>query len=393
MSASALNIAVIGNGIAGAAATLFLRRAGHDVTTFEQSEADAPAGAGLLLQPPALAVLRAANFDQEICALGEPVNHISAVFAASNRAVRLDYPQGVGTTPACGIQREALIRVLRQAAGSGTRWSTGIARVDPETGIVTTTAGDAVGSFDLIVAADGARSTARASCPELVRVDRGSSSAAIVCVLDSEDPAFRRGVMQRFHGQAHVSTWPIGIAKTGDASRLNIAMSVNAAALSGAGVSADQWLARIKDIHPPLWDLVREQTTPPKLLPYTFRDVETHRYVEKRIVLIGDAAHAMSPQLGLGASMALLDAWSLASSLGEHGSVAGALAAFDATRRPDVKGLQQISRWVTPLFQSDSRIVAALREQSVLAIGHSDALKRHAMATLCKIPRGLAVAT
>ena len=79
--------------------------------------------------------------------------------------------------------------------------------------------------------------------------------------------------------------------------------------------------------------------------------------------------------------------------LGEHGSVAGALAAFDATRRPDVNGLQRLRRWVTPLFQSDSRIVAALREQSVLAIGHSDALKRHAMATLCKIPRGLAVAT
>jgi 2-polyprenyl-6-methoxyphenol hydroxylase-like FAD-dependent oxidoreductase len=57
-----------------------------------------------------------------------------------------------------------------------------------------------------------------------------------------------------------------------------------------------------------------------------------------RVVLMGDAAHAMSPAGGQGASMALEDALVLSELLAEPGaSLAGAFADFERLRRPRVE--------------------------------------------------------
>ena len=53
-----------------------------------------------------------------------------------------------------------------------------------------------------------------------------------------------------------------------------------------------------------------------------------------RVVLIGDAAHATSPNMAQGAAMALEDALVLAAALREIAAIPDALAAFEAARRP-----------------------------------------------------------
>jgi FAD-dependent urate hydroxylase len=56
--------------------------------------------------------------------------------------------------------------------------------------------------------------------------------------------------------------------------------------------------------------------------------------VRDRVVLIGDAAHATSPNMAQGAAMALEDALVLAACLCEIASIPDALAAFESRRRP-----------------------------------------------------------
>lgn len=71
-------------------------------------------------------------------------------------------------------------------------------------------------------------------------------------------------------------------------------------------------------------------------------------YAVGRIILLGDAAHAMTPNLGQGACQALEDAVTLAAALGAESTVEAALARYDAQRRPrsqaDARAARQAGR-------------------------------------------------
>jgi 2-polyprenyl-6-methoxyphenol hydroxylase-like FAD-dependent oxidoreductase len=97
-------------------------------------------------------------------------------------------------------------------------------------------------------------------------------------------------------------------------------------------------------------------------LPAHYRDVVLSRYGEGRLGIIGDAAHAMSPQLGQGVNMALLDARCLRDALRSASSTHEALAAYEHARRDHVGIYHFWSRWLTPLFQSERDGVAAARD-------------------------------
>ena len=83
-----------------------------------------------------------------------------------------------------------------------------------------------------------------------------------------------------------------------------------------------------------------------------------------RLVFIGDAAHGMSPQLGQGVNMALLDAQALADALRAHTVVEHALAHYARTRSSHIAVYQWLSRWLTPLFQSDHAMLGTLRDRA-----------------------------
>jgi 2-polyprenyl-6-methoxyphenol hydroxylase-like FAD-dependent oxidoreductase len=72
------------------------------------------------------------------------------------------------------------------------------------------------------------------------------------------------------------------------------------------------------------------------------------------IRVVGDAAHAMSPQLGLEATLAVQDALTLARAVRERGPLAGP-AAYSRRRWCAVHGYQLLSKALTPCFQANAR--------------------------------------
>jgi 2-polyprenyl-6-methoxyphenol hydroxylase-like FAD-dependent oxidoreductase len=99
------------------------------------------------------------------------------------------------------------------------------------------------------------------------------------------------------------------------------------------------------------------------------RSVRCDTWSRGNVVLIGDAAHAMSPNLGQGANCALVDALALASHIAAgnlDGDLSSALTRFEQDRRPLVDRLQQqghdesasvLGRW----FGSETIVNLALR--------------------------------
>ncbi|MCF6321658.1 MAG: FAD-dependent monooxygenase [Rhizobiaceae bacterium] len=86
----------------------------------------------------------------------------------------------------------------------------------------------------------------------------------------------------------------------------------------------------------------------------------------ERVVFIGDAYHSTSPQLGQGANMALLDAKALdfairqcADKVHEVGEL------YYSLRARQIILFQFLSRFLTPFYQSDSRVLGFIRDHVV----------------------------
>jgi 2-polyprenyl-6-methoxyphenol hydroxylase-like FAD-dependent oxidoreductase len=93
-----------------------------------------------------------------------------------------------------------------------------------------------------------------------------------------------------------------------------------------------------------------------------YHDVVMRPWHTGRVVYLGDAGHAMSPQLGMGANLALEDSLAIAACLRTHKTLDEALAAYSRLQRRHLAYYQGASRLLTPLFQSSLNWLAPLRD-------------------------------
>jgi 2-polyprenyl-6-methoxyphenol hydroxylase-like FAD-dependent oxidoreductase len=122
--------------------------------------------------------------------------------------------------------------------------------------------------------------------------------------------------------------------------------------------------------------------------PASYRDVVLSQPFVDRVLFIGDAAHGMSPQLGQGVNMALLDARALAQALDQHTTVSAALAGYADERAAHLRIYQFLSRWLTPLFQSNLDALAWWRDLLFLPMSRLPFSRGESLKILTGIKRG-----
>ncbi|MDA5339160.1 FAD-dependent monooxygenase [Stenotrophomonas maltophilia] len=387
-----LRIAVIGYGTAGQAVSILLTRDGHEVEIFERVPAPGPVGAGFLLQPSGLQVLWQMGLLDAVRAHAAPVHRLYGDTPCERAVMDMRYEGLDARLHGLGMQRGALFSLLDEArAGAGQLHAgTTIATVDTGQGRLRDSEGRVHGPFDLVVAADGAASTLRGTIEGGTGLDRVYPWGALWCLLPAEDWPHLQELRQRYvAARKMIGLLPVGTRPGDDTPRLSFFWSLPRADFErwqADGMAP--WLDELHALWPQASARFAHLRDASQLARAVYRDAVMTRWHQGRMVLAGDAAHSMSPQLGQGVNMALLDAVALRDAVRTHGAAGEALQAYQAQRRAHVAVYQRWSRWLTPLFQSDRDAWAKARDVLLGPMGRLPGGRGHMLRVLSGTQHG-----
>ena len=388
-----LSIAVIGCGIGGLAAATFLALRGHTVTAIEQAATPGPAGAGILIQPIGADVLARLGILDAITPLAARVTRLHGVNANHRDVLDLSYADLRADLHGLGIHRGLLFRLLAaRAADAGVTIRTGaeVTAVDHERGTLTTSTGESHGAFDLIVIADGARSRLRSAVFPWAR-QRTYAYGALWFVAADPDSAMQTTLAQTYGGTSRmVGLMPTGRLDSESPPTVSVFWGIRMDRLDALRARGfDAWRDEALRLRPSGAPAIHQITSLDQMIPATYTDAWVRPCVRDRVVVLGDAAHAMSPQLGQGANIALVDAEALAACIDESDSLDAALARFERIRLDHWRFYARVTRWMTPFFQSDHSALAPLRDLGLPMLWRMGWSRRQLLLTLCGLKRGV----
>jgi 2-polyprenyl-6-methoxyphenol hydroxylase-like FAD-dependent oxidoreductase len=366
------HVAVVGAGVGGIAAALLCARVGARVTLFERDPTVEAARTGMLLEPNGLAVLYGLDLDERLPRHGARVSHLRVADTRDRTLLDVPVPRfGPDLDHALVVRRAEVLAALLDLVVAeprvACRFGAEVVDVSPDGTVTHRTSGGGTETTtaDLIVGADGAHSRVRKRSRIAARVGR-----TLRYVRGLGPPLGRRHTMTEYwtglglFGLAPVDGGTYFYAST-HADPLASALEER-----DVGLFRDAWgrvlpvardaLAEVRD----LADLVVSRVV----------RVDCPRWATGRVVLLGDAAHAMAPNLGQGASSALVDAAVLAWELGQPGDLDAALRRWEARRRPAVRVVQRLAdrlAWLSDLTHPALRGVrdAAVRHLGALLVG------------------------
>jgi 2-polyprenyl-6-methoxyphenol hydroxylase-like FAD-dependent oxidoreductase len=324
-----LRVLIVGAGIAGLALARALHERGIKSEIVERMSEWEASGAGLYLPANAVRALDALGIGAELATRAHPIERQRILDHRGRLLADIDvgrFWEGVGRCVA--IPRAALHAALREATAEvAVRLGTSVTGLDDGEAPQVTFSDGSTGAYDLVVGADGVHSTIRSVVP-------GGPPASYV------GQASWRFVVDGF---PHITDWTamLGRGRT----FLTVALGqgsvycyadVNTS--DPAGARDSDWRESFLDFADPV----------PRLLDHaadayfaTIEEVVPPAWTARRVALVGDAAHASSPNMAQGAAMAVEDALVLAEMLIADQPVDKALTGYRERREARVAWVQE----------------------------------------------------
>jgi len=313
-----MRIVIVGAGIGGLSAARMAARAGHEVVVAEQAPRVRAVGAGILLDEGALALLAATGFDLE--GIGRPLASMAITTASGAR-------RGV-VRGRWSFAREELMAALVRGVEpvARIRTSAPVQEVVDDGDRVRCTIAGREETADVVIGADGLMSTVRSRVDPSARIRETGQ----VCW---------RGIVEMDAGAEGTELWTglerVGVVPLPEGRTYVYVVRARVAddeGLRAAGVLPE----RERRAASLLAHLPAE-----RILRHDLRELDRPTWGRGRVLLLGDAAHALTPNLGLGAALAVGDAAALVEALGDPST---ASRRYRRRRHALVRSTQLLSR-------------------------------------------------
>jgi 2-polyprenyl-6-methoxyphenol hydroxylase-like FAD-dependent oxidoreductase len=364
--AQALEIVVVGAGVAGLASAIMLSRLGYRVTVYERFETSRPIGSGLMLQPTGLAALERLGLRRQIDELGHRIERLHGVTTTGTTIFDLGYGDFDPALHALAVHRSALHQALWtgfERSGASLEAGRSIAAVEAASGSAVKAVDDqgrVLPAADLIIDASGARSPLRAWVTE--RRPRQFPYGAVWATVQDIGIAPQALTQRYVDARIMIGYLPLGRLDQAGPPLAAFFWSLKPADHAAWRADFAGWRGQVEALWPAMRPVLQAMNGPDDLTLASYTHFTADRLSRGNLVLIGDAAHATSPQLGQGANQGLIDAVVLADALAQRRDRDAALELYARTRRRHVRFYQRASWIMTPFFQSDSVLLSRLRD-------------------------------
>lgn len=380
-------VGIVGMGVAGATTAYLLARDGCEVTVLEQAASLRPIGAGVLLQQSGQDVLRHLGVLPRVLARSAPLDELYARQVNGRTLIRTRYADFEPGCKTYGVHRGVLFGALYELVRTQrveVRPSCEVVGRDlrPDGDVFLLDAcGVRHGPFDFVIAADGSRSRLRAACGLRATVTKYTHGSLWVIAPGTGVPG---KLLQVVRGNRSL----MGLLPIGDGlATLYWGVPLNQyEQVKHRGLDALK--QEILAFSPETADLMDMVVDFSQLLLTAYQHVHMTRWYDRWTLFLGDACHAMSPHLGQGINLAMVDAWRFAECLRQASGPLAAFRLFCERQRAYLRYYATLTWLLSPFFQSDWSILGWGRDIALPLLPHLPFVKRQMLLTVTGMKGG-----
>lgn len=353
-----MKILINGGGIAGLTAAIALRKLGIGAEVFESASEIKPVGAGVVIQSNAIKALEYLGIEDEIIQSANPINQITILDEKGN-VIRNQKPISKNRELFSGlaIHRHTLHHILKSYLPEKIFFvnKKAISFSERDEKVILHFEDGSIAEGDYLISADGINSYIRM---QLIP-DSKPRYAGYFCwrsVIDNKDLQITEAT----------ETW-------GRKGRFGI-VPINENKLYWYATINSSYLD-VKIFHYSLKNLQEhfgcyhklvgqtlEKSSDDKLIKNHICDIKPlSQFAFNKVLLIGDAAHATTPNLGQGACQAIEDVMFLHQEIASGKSIPSAFKSFESRRLEKTKFIINTSRKLGAVGQLENKLLISLR--------------------------------